>query len=47
VVALALGVAGGVALAQGKRGMQRFDLEPKQTIESVKQDVNAIKEAAQ
>lgn len=47
LIGLAFCVAGGLALAKGKRGLQRLELEPKQTIESVKQDVNAIKEAAE
>jgi hypothetical protein len=50
IAALAIGVAlcvvGGMMFAKGKRDLQQVDLKPEKTIRSVKQDVQAIEEAA-
>lgn len=51
IAALAIGgafcVVGGLMFAKGKRELQQVDIKPEKTARSVKQDVIAIKEAAQ
>jgi hypothetical protein len=49
--ALAVGVAfcvvGGLVFAKGKHGLEGVEVTPEKTVESMKEDVKVIKEAAQ